>query len=468
MTAINMESISSDLIVFFALPMKLSHLFKADFKANLRLAWPIIIGQLGQISVNLIDNVMVGQLGTVPLGSISLAISIFIIFFVVGMGLSVALQPLVAEADARGEAQICSFSFKHSFLINTIFSLISIALVEIGIELIHSLGQNPEVVHGAIPYLRISMYSLIPFMWFQAFKGLSEGLSETRAPMIAMVIGNAANIILNYMLIFGHWGAPDMGLKGAAYATFISRVLMFFLLILLMRYWKKDSAKRLWDYILNVDPWHYSMEYFRKVLRLGIPSSLQMLFEVGAFAAAAIMMGMLGPIEQAAHQITITAVSTTFMICLGISVAATVRVGNALGKDDKKGMRNAGAVALLQVVLFMSVTAISIALLRFVIPTWFIDDEAVIEIAAILLVVSAVFQISDGLQVAAIGALRGMQDIWWPTMITFFAYSVVGIPFSYFAAFHWGLDYVGIWLGLLLGLSLSAILNTWRFYRLTA
>lgn len=448
--------------------MQLTQLFKTDFKANLRLAWPIVLGQLGQVSVNIIDNLMVGQLGTIPLASISLAISIFVIFFVVGMGLSVALQPLVSEADAQGNAQICSYSFKHSFVINTVFSILSILLVEGGIHWIHSLGQEAAVVHGAIPYLRISMYSMIPFMWFQAFKGLSEGLSETRAPMIAMLIGNLINIILNYMLIFGEWGAPEMGLKGAAYATFISRVGMFILLFLLMRYWKKDSPKRLWNYILNVDPWHYSMAYFRKVLRLGIPSSLQMLFEVGAFAAAAIMMGVLGSTEQAAHQIVINVVSTTFMICLGISVAATVRVGNALGRKDRAGMRSAGAVALLQVLLFMILTAISILFLRFIIPAWFIDEQAVIEIAASLLLVSAVFQISDGVQVAAIGALRGMQDIWWPTMITFFAYIMVGLPFSYLAAFSWEMGHIGIWIGLLLGLSLSAALNTIRFYRLTA
>jgi len=456
------------LIPFFALAMQFTQLFRTDFKANLYLAWPIILGQLGQISVNIIDNVMVGQLGTIPLASISLAIAIFVIFFVVGMGMSMVLQPLVAEADAQSDTQSSSFAFKHSLVINTIFSILSILMVECGIGLIHELGQDAEVVHGAIPYLRISMYSMLPFMWFQAFRGLSEGLSETKAPMIAMLIGNAVNVVLNYMLIFGNWGAADMGLKGAAYGTFFSRVAMLIVLILLMRYWKKDSPKRLWNYLLNVDPWHYSRMYFRKVLRLGIPSSMQMLFEVGAFAAAAIMMGMLGPIEQAAHQITINTVSTTFMICVGLSVAATVRVGNALGRKDKAGMRSAGAAAFVQVILFMTFTAITFAVLRFVIPSWYIDDAAVIEIAAVLFLVSAIFQISDGIQVVAIGALRGMQDIWWPTGITFFAYICVGLPCSYLSAFTFDMGYVGIWIGLLVGLSLSALLNTIRFFRLTA
>ena len=447
--------------------MSILGVYRSDFKANLSLAWPIILGQLGQMSVNIIDNLMVGQLGATALASVSLAIAIFVIFLVVGMGVGMGLQPLVAEAEAKGEHQQVSYTFKHSFVINLLFALFSILVVELSIPLLHHLGQEPEVVVGAIPYLRICIWSMIPLMMFQALLGLSEGLSTTTPPMIAMLIGNVINVILNYMLIYGNWGAPELGVTGAAWGTLVSRGVMLVMILILTRFWIRKSALNIWDYVLRVDPKSYSIDYFRKVLRLGIPTSLQMLFEVSAFAAAAIMMGMIGEEAQAAHQITINAVSATFMVCVGLSVAATVRVGSALGRDDLPGMRRAGMVAIAQAILFMCCTAVIITLLRHAIPRLYIDNEQVISIAAGLFLVAAVFQISDGIQVAAIGALRGMQDIWWPTMVTFFAYLCVGLPFSWFSAFHWGMGYQGIWIGLLIGLSLSAVLNAWRFHRMT-
>lgn len=447
--------------------LKFWQTYRYDFNANLKLAWPIILGQLGQVSVNIIDNIMVGQLGAIALAAVSLGVSVFVVFFVVGMGLSMALQPLVAEADGRGDAQGCSYSFKHSFVINTLFSLLSILIIECTFHLVFNLGQDPEVAALSIPYMRLCVYSLLPMLFYQSLRGLCEGLSSSTPPMIAMLIGNAVNVILNYMFIFGNWGAPALGVTGAAIGTLVSRIVMFAVLLVLMRYWKSKSELSLWSYLKRVNPKTYSKRFFRKVLRLGVPSSLQMFFEVGAFAGAAIMMGMIGAKEMAAHQITINAITTTFMICVGLSVAATVRVGNALGRKDKVGMRRAGQVTLMQVLLFMSCSALIIAALRFVIPTWYIDDVEVISIAATLFLISAIFQLSDGVQVAAIGALRGLQDIWWPTGITFFAYIIIGMPFSYLSAFVWDLGYIGIWVGLLLGLSLSAVLNTMRFFRLT-
>lgn len=410
---------------------------------------------------------MVGSLGAVALAAVSLGISIFIIFLVVGMGISMALQPLVAEADGMGDSQGASYSFKHSLIVNLIFALISLALIELVIPLLHHLGQDPQVVQEAIPYLRICSWSMIPMMIFQAFRGLSEGLSVTTAPMIAILSGNLMNVFVNYLLIYGNWGAPQLGVEGAAYGTFVGRFTMMALLVLFMRYWPVKDSQSLWSYIQQIDPTKYSKWFFKKVLRLGIPSSLQMLFEVGAFAAAALMMGVIGAKEQAAHQITINAVSATFMVCVGISVAATVRVGNAMGRGDRPGIRRAGFAAIIQVILFMICAAFIIWAMRYIIPELYIDDREVIEVAAGLFLVAAIFQISDGIQVAAIGALRGMQDIWWPTIITFFAYLCIGLPFSWVSAFNFEMGYWGVWIGLLIGLTLSAILNTVRFHRLT-
>jgi MATE family multidrug resistance protein len=441
--------------------------YQSDFKANLKLAWPIILGQLGQVSVNIIDNLMVGRLGATALASVALAISIFVVFLVVGIGVSMGLQPLVAEAEARGDYRRVSYSFKHSFIINVIFALLSVLAVELSIPILYHLGQEPAVVQGAIPYLRICVWSLVPMMMFQALRGLAEGLSTTAPPMIAMLIGNVVNVILNYMLIYGNWGAPELGVTGAAWGTLAARGVMFIVLLFLCRVWIRRAMLSIWDYLTKIDPKTYSIGYFKKVLGLGIPTSLQMLFEIGAFAAAAIMMGVIGEEAQAAHQITINAVSATFMVCTGLSVAATVRVGSALGRDDKVGMRKAGMVAIAQSVLFMCCTAVLITIFRHMIPALYIDNQEVISIAAGLFLIAAIFQISDGIQIAAIGALRGMQDIWWPTMVTFFAYICIGLPFSWFSTFHWGMGYRGIWIGLLIGLSLSAILNAWRFHRMS-
>ncbi|NNC83440.1 MAG: MATE family efflux transporter [Flavobacteriales bacterium] len=442
-------------------------IYRTDFRANLRLAWPIILGQLGQISVNIIDNLMVGDLGAEALAAVSLGISIFVIFLVVGMGISMALQPLVAESDGMGDSQGASFSFKHSLVINIIFALLSILLIESFIPFMDRLGQDPGVVDLAIPYLRVCSWSMVPMMIFQGFRGLSEGLSETTAPMVAILFGNVLNVLANYMLIYGNWGAPALGVEGAAFGTLFGRTGMMLLLIFFMRYWKTGGHNHLWSYLVRIDPFKFSKWFFKKVLRLGVPTSLQMLFEVGAFAAAALMMGMIGAPEQAAHQITINAVSATFMVCVGISVAATVRVGNALGRGDGLGKRRAGIAAILQVVLFMTLAAVLIGWARYFIPALYIDDARVIEIAADLFLIAAIFQISDGVQVAAIGALRGLQDIWWPTAITFFSYLCIGLPFSWYSAFELDWGYQGIWIGLLIGLSLSAILNTMRFMRLT-
>jgi MATE family multidrug resistance protein len=429
------------------------------------LAAPIIIGQLGQISVNIVDNVMVGDLGAVPLAAVSLAVAIFVIPLVVGMGLSMALQPLVAECDGAGDAQGASFRFKHSLGINLIFAVFSILAIEATIPFLGQMGQEKEVVELAIPYLRICAWSMIPMMAFQSFRGLAEGLGATIPATTAILCGNVVNIIVNYLFIYGKMGAPALGVEGAALGTMSGRVVMFIMLVLLFRFGKQ--SERLWSYLTRIQPYTYSLRLFRTVLRLGVPSSLQMLFEVGAFAAAAIMMGMISAEVQAAHQIAINVASVTFMVCIGFSAAGTIEVGRGFGKKDMTAMRSAGFSAIHLAFVFMCLSAISFLLLRHIIPTWYIDDESVIEVAATLFLITAVFQISDGIQATVIGALRGIQDVWWPTGITFVAYLGIGLPFCWFSAFHWDMGYVGIWIGLTIGLTLSAALNTWRFHRLT-
>jgi MATE family multidrug resistance protein len=433
--------------------------YKTDFRQNLLLAWPIMVGQLGQIAVNFIDNIMVGRLGPTPLASVSLAVSIYISLFVLGMGISFALPPLIAAANGAQEDRKISQFFKHSLVVNMTYALFSILFVEfIAIPLLPHLGQDPEVVQLAKPYLTISAWTMIPLMIFQTLRCYADGMSETKPAMIAIIIGNVLNIILNYMLIFGHWGAPKMGVPGAALGTLISRIVMIFLIISLLRKWKD-----LWEPIRTAHYLEYTKRKTITILKLGIPSGLQMFFEVSAFAGAAMIMGTLGAKSQAAHQIAINLASITFLICTGMGMAATIRVGNKLGKKDVRGIRNAGISALIQIIIFMALGAILFVLFRNYLPLIYVEDREVIEIAATLLILAALFQVSDGIQIVAAGALRGLQDVTVPFVITFISYWLIGLPISYLSAHYFDLGPSGIWMGLVIGLTFSAFLLTTRF-----
>ena len=261
------------------------------------------------------------------------------------------------------------------------------------------------------------------------------------------------------MLIYGKLGAPALGVEGAALGTLLARIVMIGIMIAILMRWKD-----LWSYIKNADYKVYDQQVAKKLLSLGIPTSMQMFFEVTAFAAAALIMGTLGKVPQAAHQIAINLAAMTFLTCTGLGMAATIRVGNQLGQRNNTGLYKAGMSAILQVILFMLIAAIVFVGLRNVLPHLYIDDAAVIKIASVLLIMAAIFQVSDGVQVVALGVLRGMQDVKMPMVITFLAYWICGIPISYISARYLDLGPMGVWLGLVIGLTVSAILLTRRFY----
>ena len=300
---------------------------------------------------------------------------------------------------------------------------------------------------------------MIPLMIFQALRCHSDGLSETKPAMIATLIGNVFNVLFNYMLIYGKLGAPALGVEGAALGTFLARIVMIAIMIAILMRWKD-----LWPYIKNANYMVYRSSVAKKLLSLGIPTSMQMFFEVTAFAAAALIMGTLGKTPQAAHQIAINLAAMTFLTCTGLGMAATIRVGNQLGQNNTSGLYKAGMSAILQVVLFMLVAAFLFVGLRDVLPHLYIDDDAVIQIASVLLIMAAIFQVSDGVQVVALGVLRGMQDVKVPMLITFLAYWLCGIPISYISARHLNFGPIGVWMGLVIGLTVSAVLLTRRFY----
>lgn len=445
--------------------------YTKEFARNLSLSYPVILGMLGHTFVAFADNIMVGKLGPTELAAVSLGNSFVFIAMSLGIGFSTAITPLVAEADGAGDRASAKNALKHGLLLCTGLGLILFGLILLFKPLMHSMQQPPEVVELAMPYLDLVAFSLVPLVMFQAFKQFSDGLSQTKFAMYATILGNVVNIGLNYLLIYGALGFPKLGIFGAAIGTLVARMLM----VLYMWYLLKRKEKFAY-YVTRFNFRAIEGKVIKKIAALGFPSSLQMFFEVAIFTSAVWLSGVLGTNNQAANQIALNLSSMTFMVGTGLSVAAMIRVGNQKGlKDFRELKRIAESIFFLTLLL-----EIAFALLFLMGRHWFptiyldmddlvdqVDNAQVILIASKLLLVAAFFQISDGLQVVVLGALRGLQDVRVPTLITFVAYWMVGFPVSYYLGLYTDYGSMGIWIGLLLGLTASATMLYLRFNFLT-
>lgn len=441
--------------------------YTKEFKFNTKLAIPVILGMLGHQVVALVDNIMVGQLGSAELAAVSLGNSFMFIAMSVGIGFSVAITPLVAEAEGEGNKLKGKSAFKHGLFLCMVLGLFLFGAVMLAKPLMTSMKQPPEVVELALPYLTLVAASLVPMIIFQAFKQFSDGLSMTRYPMYATIIANLVNILLNYIFIFGKFGAPALGVVGAAIGTLASRIVMVFFLWYLLSRNKKSRF-----FVTKIRIFLLSKKMIRKLLNLGFPSALQMLFEVGIFTSAVWLSGILGKNPQAANQIALNLASMTFMVAQGFSVTAMIRIGN------QKGLKNFLELRRIAISLFLLTSMLAIIfaggfiLFKDQLPKIFLDFEnieqfednfEVVVLASKLLVIAAIFQFADTLQVVALGALRGMQDVKIPMYMTLIAYWVIGFPISYYLSMKTDLASTGIWIGLLSGLVASAIMLFSRF-----
>ncbi len=445
--------------------------YTREFKYNLRLAFPVIVGLLGHTFVQLVDNIMVGQLGTAELAAVSLGNSFFFVAMSLGIGFSTAITPLVAETDGAKDIQAGRNVFIHGLLLCTFIGVFLSLAVLICKPLLYQMGQPEEVVVLAFPYLKWVAISLIPLITFQGFKQFSEGLSHTRPAMYATLMGNLINVILNYVLIFGFWIFPKMGVEGAALGTLISRCSMLLFMALYVRY-NKRFTEFAQGIVLKKSDWNL----LKKIIRLGLPSALQMFFEVIFFTAAIWLSGFLGKNPQAANQIALNLSSMTFMFAMGLGVTAMIRVGNQKGKGDFIALKRIAYSIFLLIFLFDVLFCLFFLLMNTYLPWIYLDGtnplqisdvNEVVRIAASLLIISAFFQISDGLQAVVLGALRGLQDVNIPAWITFFSYGIFGLPISYYLGLHTTMGASGIWIGLLSGLTASAILLYLRFNYMT-
>ena len=417
-----------------------------------------MIGHLGHVLVGLADNIMVGRLGAAPLAAVSLGNSFVFIAFSLGIGFSFAITPLIAESDGEGDMDKGRKLFQHSLILCSVLGVSMFVLLLLASPVMRYMNQPPEVVELAMPYLRIVAFSMIPLMVFQAYKQFTDGMSNTKYGMNATLLANVVNVVLNFVLIYGFWIFPRLELVGAAYGTLISRFVMMVFIIWILN--SRDKFKPFFHWIQIRE---IQKKLFLKIINLGFPTAMQMLFEVGVFTAAIWLAGSMGTIDQAANQIALNLSSMTFMIAVGLGVAATIRVGNQKGLKNFTELRRVSLSIFLQVLLIECVFALTFILLKDILPIIYIDNEVVISTAASLLLIAGLFQLSDGFQVVVLGALRGLQDVRIPTYITFIAYWIVGFPTSYILAKVFGLGSQGIWIGLLAGLTVSAVLLYLRF-----
>jgi multidrug resistance protein, MATE family len=445
--------------------------YTKEFKYNWQLAAPVMLGMLGHTFVGLVDNIMVGQLGTAQLAAVSLGNSFVFIAMSLGIGFSTAITPLVAEADAEEDFVKGKSAFKHGLFLCTVLGVLLFLMVFVAKPLMYLMKQPIEVVELALPYLDLVAVSLIPLIVFQGLKQFSDGLSLTKYPMYATLVSNIVNVVLNYVLIFGKFGFPELGIVGAAYGTLISRVVMVWHMWFLLKRREKSKA-----FVTNIKFFVLDTLMLKRILNLGTPSAMQMFFEVAIFTAAIWLSGLLGKNPQAANQIALNLASMTFMVAIGLSVTAMIRVGNQKGLNKYFELRRiAFSIFLLGIIL-----AVGFAILFFIFHNQlpllyldlsdaknFVDNTEVITIASQLLLVAAVFQISDSIQVVMLGALRGLQDVKIPMMLVFVSYWIVGFPICWFLGKESAYGSMGIWVGLLAGLTTAAILLYIRFNYLT-
>jgi MATE family multidrug resistance protein len=445
--------------------------YTKEFKYNLKLAYPVILGMIGHTVVGIVDNIMVGKLGPTELAAVSLGNSFVFVAMSLGIGFSTAITPLVAEADGKKDIENGRLAFHHGLFLCSILGIALFLILFFSKPLIGFMGQPVEVVELAKPYLDIVAFSLIPLIIYQAYKQFADGMSETKYSMWATIIANVVNVFLNYLFIYGIWIFPKLGIVGAAVGTIASRFVMLGYMHYVM-----VNRKKFHPFFKGFSFKEIKTEINMKIINLGLPSAMQMFFEVALFTGAIWLCGMVGTTSQAANQIALSLASLTFMFAMGLSVTAMIRVGNQKGLEDYNKLRFVAQSIFLLAIVLEIIFALVFVISNNYLPELFVslkpgnellETQEVVKIASNLLLVAAVFQISDGIQVVVLGALRGLQDVKIPMYITFVAYWLIGFPISIYLGLYTNLKAVGIWIGLLAGLTAAAIFLYLRFNYLT-
>lgn len=435
---------------------------KKEIRLTLNLAIPIIVGQLGVVMMAITDNIMVGRfLGKIELGAAGIANSIAYLIASLAIGGMSVVAPMVSKYAAEKNKLALKELFVNTILVALIFCFVLSGVGVLVYTHFEIFQQSPIINLRAPGFLFYILASNIPLFLFLALKQFADGLSKPKVTMTITALGLIINGIGNYLLINGVAGFPELGLNGAAISTFLTRIFMLIVLFLYLR----NSAT--FNGIFKKLDLKVNLALAKEILFRSIPGGFQVFFEIAAFSIAIIMMGWISETALAAHQIAINIASSTYMMATGFSFAGGIRVGEAWGKRSIKGIKLAGFSAYFLVFLFMSLSSVLILIGDNFLLGLYINDAEVIKIALPLLGIAAFFQLSDGIQVVGLGVLRGLADIKLPTIITFVAYWVVALPMGYILGFVFNLKSIGIWLGLLSGLSVSAVFLYFRFRNLT-
>jgi MATE family multidrug resistance protein len=440
---------------------------RSHARETLALGLPLAGSSLAQMALHVTDVVMMGWYGVVPLAAVVLGASSFFIVFVLGSGFAKAVLPMVAAALARGDEVQVRRDTRMGLWLSAGFGVALFPVFWWSGPILLALGQDPEVAAIAQDYLRLVAFGLAPALCVTVLQSFLSALGRTQVVLAVTLAAVGLNIAVNWALIFGNWGWPEMGARGAAIATIVVQGMSLLALGLYAALLPDLRRFRLFQRFWRPDP-----AALRQVWRLGVPIGLTGLAEGGLFHASALMMGWIGTVELAAHGIALEIAALTFMLHVGLSLAATIRVARFQGLGDRPALRRAAwvalamslGVALASVALFLSVPGPIVAL--------FLDMEkpesaAIVAYGVVLLALAALFQLADGMQVMALGLLRGLQDTRVPMVLACVSYWLIGIPAAYMLAFPLGFGGVGLWLGLVIGLTCAAGSLLWRFWRLT-
>jgi MATE family multidrug resistance protein len=434
--------------------------YKLHYRSNLILAIPVVISQLGHTLVHTADSVIVGHFaGTISLAAVSLVNSIFTVMMVIGIGISYGLTPLIAQENGRKNYRECGKLLSNSLFVNIVAGIALFLVIYFGLLLfIDDLKQSPQVVAEAKPYLGLLGISIIPLMIFMTFKQFAEGLGFTKQAMVISIIGNVINVILGVIFVKGLFGIQPMGVRGVGLSTLIDRTLMA---ITMGVYIVKSPNFKV--YLQNFAVRRISKIRSLKILKIGGPVAMQYAFEVSAFSGAAVIIGTIGAVHQAAHQVAINLAAITYMMASGLSAAATIQAGNSFGQKNFNELRLAANSSYHIVIAFMLITASLFVGLNQFLPLIYTTDKAVIVIASQLLIIAGIFQLFDGTQVVGLGILRGIGDVNIPTLFTFIAYWIIGLPLAYLLGITFSLGANGVWYGLTVGLLVSSALLFMRY-----
>src|SRR5271155_32526 len=434
---------------------------RKELRPTFRLALPLVLAELGWMSMAIVDTVMVGHLpnSATAIGAVSLGSTLFSVLALFGGGLLMGLDTLVAQAFGAGEREDCHRSLVNGIYLSIALTPLLAAPVWLLPGLLKGMGVAPALLGLAIPYSKALAYGLFPLLLYFAVRRCLQAMNMVKPVAFALITANIINALGNWLLVYGKWGAPNLGAVGSGWSTAIARLYMAAVLVGYLLWYDHKHRTDLLKTPVEVD-----LPRIRRLITLGLPAAIQFTLESGVFGMGTALIARLGAVPLASHQIALNTVAFTYMVPLGIASAAAVRVGQAIGRKDPKGAGDAGGTAIFLGASFM--TAASIALLVF--PRWiaraYTPDEAIIHSTIFLLAAGAAFQLFDGIQTVATGALRGLGDTRTPMLCHFTAYWVIGLPLGAWLCFRLGWGAFGLWAGLSLALILIGIvlLAVWR------